>query len=79
MYCLFKSQEKKSYMYYLNFHPLEIESHYHDPQLQVSKNNPYLFNLRPNINKPWTLSPRIYDVINCLSAKLIIFLTKKSN
>ena len=30
---------------YLNFHPLEIVSRYRDPQLQVSENYSWLFNL----------------------------------
>ena len=30
---------------YLNFHPLEVVSRYHDPQLQVGKNYSYLHNL----------------------------------
>ena len=29
---------------YLNFHPLEVVSHYRDPQLQVDENYSYLFN-----------------------------------
>ena len=33
---------------YLNFHPLEVVSRYHDPQLQVVEN---VFNLTPNIFK----------------------------
>ena len=33
----------------LNSHPLEVVSHYRDPQLQVVENHSYLFNLGPNI------------------------------
>ena len=40
---------------YLNFHPLEFVSHYHDPQLQVSENYSYLFNLSTGICKSWCL------------------------
>ena len=36
---------------YLYFHPLEVVSHYRDPQLQVGENYPYLFKFRPNICK----------------------------
>ena len=35
---------------YVNFQPLEVVSHYRDPQLQVAENS-YLFNLSTNICK----------------------------
>ena len=40
---------------YLNMQPLELEvvSCYRDPQPQVVENNPFLFNLIPNICKSW--------------------------
>ena len=34
---------------YSNFQPLEVVSHYRDPQPQVFENYSYLFNLRQNI------------------------------
>ena len=37
--------------YNLNFQPLEVVSHYRDPQLQVNANYSYLFNPKPNICK----------------------------
>ena len=42
--------------FYLNFQPLEVVSHYRDPQLQVVKNYSYLFNLWPYIYKSWCLN-----------------------
>ena len=38
-------------LFYLNFHPLAVVSRYRDPQLQVSENYYYLFNLRPTVFK----------------------------
>ena len=35
----------------LNVYPLEVVSHYRDPQLQVGGNYSYLFDLRTNICK----------------------------
>ena len=40
---------------YLNFQPLDVVSHYRDPQPQVVENYLYLFNFRPNIYKSWYL------------------------
>ena len=40
---------------YLNFQPLKVVSRYRDPQLQVAKNDSYLFNLSTNIRKSWCL------------------------
>ena len=37
--------------FYLNFPPLEVVSHYRDPQTQAIENYSYLFNLRPSIYK----------------------------
>ena len=34
---------------YLNFHPLEVVSHYREPQLEVDGNYSHLFNLSSNI------------------------------
>ena len=42
----------------LNFHPLEVVSHYRDPQHQVGEYYLYLFNLKPNICKSWWLNTR---------------------
>ena len=41
---------------YLNFHPLQVVSRYHDPLLQVGGSYYYVFNVRPNICKSWYLS-----------------------
>ena len=40
---------------YLNFQPLEVVSRYRDPQLQVTENYLYLFNLSTNIRKSWSV------------------------
>ena len=37
---------------YLNFHPLEVASHYHDPQLQVGENYLNLINLQSTFANP---------------------------
>ena len=44
---------------YLNFHPLEVVSHYRDPQLQVGEIYSYLFNLKPSIYTSWCLNTHI--------------------
>ena len=41
---------------YLNFHPLEFVFRYRDPQIQVSENYLYLFNLKPNICNSYCLN-----------------------
>ena len=48
-HCIYSGLGFNSYpaeLIYLNFHPLEVVSRYRDPQLQVSENYAYLFNLR---------------------------------
>ena len=49
----------------LNFNPLEVVSRYRDPQLQIGKNDSYLFNLRPNIYKKYwcRFSPNTSDLV----------------
>ena len=34
---------------YVNFHPLQVVSHYYDPELQACEKYSYLFHSRPNI------------------------------
>ena len=40
----------------LNFHPREVVSRYHDPQLHAGENYSNLLNLRPHIFKYWCLN-----------------------
>ena len=48
---LFPFNPYSSELIYLNFQTLEVVSRYRDPQLQVTENYSYLFNLSTNICK----------------------------
>ena len=49
---------------HLNFYPLEIVFRYRDPQLQVSKNYSYVFNLRPHNCESWCLFRKSFNMFN---------------
>ena len=50
--------------YNLNYYPLEVVSRYHDIPLQEGAKLSYLFNLRPNICKPWLLNTYVIVILS---------------
>ena len=47
-------------LFYLNFQSLEVVSRYRDPQLQVTENLCFLWNLSPNIYQCFKIASTFY-------------------